>query len=141
MHQSSDLLVALMGMLSPHVFDDAPTDPWLGWKTFKEFARTAHEIPDPGVSVQIDPDGADDEVHLFLVRQLVAREGDQFVPTGAVVCEFVFAPRRRRPLEWREWSFEYPTFEAFVDAVEQHAVVSELLVTRPLRSFVYVKEA
>jgi hypothetical protein len=141
MHQSSYLLVVLMGMLSPQAFADAPTDPWHGWKVFKEFARAVHEEPDPGISVQVDPVGEREELHLFFVRQVVARKGDELVPSGAVVCEFVFAPRRRRPLEWREWSFEHPSFESFVDAVEQHPVVSELFVTNPLRSQVYVTEA
>ena len=140
-HQSPFLLAALLGLLAARGLAADALDPWRGWVVFKQFAREVSEAPDQGVSVQLDPVDDRDPLHLYFVRQVLAPDGDRLEPLGAVVCEFVFAPRRRRPLEWREWSFDHPTFDRFVDTVEQRPIFADLLVTRPLRSAVYWEEA
>jgi hypothetical protein len=40
-----------------------------------------------------------------------------------------------------QWSFDYSTFDRFVDAVEQEPLFQDLIVTRPVRSAVYWEEA
>jgi len=140
-HQSSALLAALLALFTARGLAPEALDPWRGWVVFKQFAREYAEQPDQGVSVQIDPVGDRRPIHLFLVRQVLAPEGDRLAPVGAVACEFVFAPRRRMPRELREWSFDYPTFDRFVDAVEQHPLFADLLLTPPLSTAVYWKEA
>ncbi len=138
--RSAVLLAALLGLLASHGLVASTLDPWRSWVLFKQFAREVAEDPDPGVSVQIDPSGDRQPIHVYFVRQVLQPVGDRLEPVGAVVCEFVFAPRRHRPLEWREWSFDHSTFERFVDAVEQYPHFADLLVTRPLRTDVYWEE-
>jgi hypothetical protein len=139
--RSSVLLAALLGILAAHSLDANALDPWRGWVAFKEFARQCDELPDQGISVQIATAGDHLPVHLFFIRQVLVREGDRLEPAGCVACEFVFAPRRQTPREWCEWTFDHATFERFVDVVEQNPLVADLLVTRPLSSFVYWEEA
>ena len=140
-HQSSVLLAALFAILTAHGLDPDALDPWRGWLAFKEFARTYDEQPDPGISVQIAPAGDHLPIHLYFIRQVLVQEGDRLEPAGAIACEFVFAPRRHAPREWREWSFDHSSFERFVDTVEQHPVVADLFVTRPMSSAVFWEEA
>ena len=140
-HQPTHLVVALLTLVAARGLVPESLDPWRGWVTFKEFARQVAEVPDPGVSVQVDPVEDRLPLHLYFSRQVLVPVGDRLEPVGAVVCEFVFAPRRHRPLEWREWSYDHPTFDRFVDAVEQYPLFADLLVTRPLSSAIYWKEA
>jgi hypothetical protein len=112
-------------------------DGWRGWMAFREFALSVHEAPDPGVSVQITPDPSEDAVRLVLMRQVTESRGDCLHPVGAVVCELTFAQTAEHVAEWDAWSFDYPTFERFVNAVEEHPVFQELIVRRPLASTVY----
>jgi hypothetical protein len=140
-YQSSYLLAMLLTLLAARGLQPEGLDPWHTWMVFKQFAREAAEEPDPGLSVQIDPVDDGRPIHLYLVRQLLVPEDDRLEPTGGVVCEFVFAPRRLRPREWREWSFDYPSFDRFVDVVEQNPVFADLLLTRPLHTAVYFEEA
>jgi hypothetical protein len=140
-HQSSYLLAALLGILATRGLSPEALDPWRGWVAFKEFARAVAETPDPGVSVQLEPEDGRQPIHLYLTRQVLVEDGERLEPVGAVVCEFVFAPRRRRPLEWREWSFDHSSFDRYVDAVEQYPLFADLLATRPLRSAVYWEAA
>ena len=137
-YQSSYLLALLLSILAARGLAAESMDPWRGWVAFKEFARRTAEMPDQGVSVQIAP--ADDRIHLFFGRQILVPERNRLEPAGAVVCEFEFAPRRRTAAGWQAWSFDCPTFERFVDLVEQHPPFADLLVTRPLRSAVYWEE-
>ena len=139
-HRSTLLLASLLSLLASHGLASDSLAPWRTWVVFKQFARSVAETTDPGVSVQVDPaDGR--SLHLFMTRQVLERVGDRLEPVGAVVCEFTFAPRRHRPLAWQEWSFDHPTFERFVDAVERTALFSDLMVTRPLSSSVSWEEA
>ena len=140
-HQSSSLLLVLLSLLAARGLVPEALDPWRAWVAFKEFARQVAEKPDHGVSVQVDPLGDRQPLHLFFTRQVLESAGDRLEPAGAVVVELVFAPRRRTPLEWREWSFDHGSFDRFVDAVEQYPLVADLLVTRPISSAVYWKDA
>lgn len=140
-HQSSALLAALLSLFAARGLAPEALDPWRAWVVFKQFAREYAEHPDHGISVQIDPVGDRRPIHLFFTRQVLAPEGDRLEPVGAVACEFIFAPRRRTPPEWREWSFDHATFERFVDAIEQHPLFADLLLTRPLSTAVYWEEA
>ncbi len=138
---SSSLLVVLLGLLAARGLQPDALDPWDAWVTFKDFARQVAVEPDHGVSVQVNPAGDRLPVHLCFTQQVLVPEGDRLEPAGAVIVEFVFAPRRRTPLAWHAWSFDHPTFEEFVDAVERNALVADLLVTKPLSSALYWLEA
>lgn len=139
--QSSVLLAALLAILAARGLDAESLDPWRTWIAFKQFAREVADQPDSGVSVQIAPDGDGRPLRLFLMRQILVPRGHQLEPLGGVACEFVFAPRRHTPREWREWSFDHSSFERFVDAVEQYPLFADLLTTRPLSTAVYWEEA
>lgn len=139
-HKSAYLVAALLSILAARGLDAETLDPWRGWVAFKQFAREVSEEPDPGVSVQLFH-VADGEVRLAFVRQVLEPVGDRLEPIGGVVCDFTFALRRRPMRDWRVWSFDYASFNRFVDVVEQHPGVSDLLVTRPLDSAVYWEEA
>ena len=140
-NRSTYLLAAMLGVLAARGLEPETLDPWRGWVAFKQFAREAAEAPDPGVSVQIEPLGHRSPIHLFFLRQAVVPDGNRLEPIGGVVCEFVFAPRRRTPRYWQAWSFDSPTFERFVDVVEQCPLFADLMVTRPLGSAVYWENA
>jgi|SRR5687768_7485803 len=139
-HKSAYLVAALLSILAARGLDAETIDPWRGWVAFKQFAREIGEEPDPGVSVQLFhvEDGG---VRLAFVRQVLEPVGDRLEPIGGVICDFTFAPRRRPMRDWRVWSFDYTSFDRFVDVVEQHPGVSDLFVTRPLDSAVYWEEA
>ena len=140
-HRASHLVAAFLTLLATRGLDAETLDPWRGWVAFKQFAREVAEYPDPGVSVQLFPVGNGREARLAFVRQVLEPVGDRLEPVGGVICDFTFAPRRRTPREWRAWSFDYASFDRFVDVVEQHPVVSDLLVTRPLDSAFYWEDA
>jgi hypothetical protein len=140
-HGSSYLVAALLSLLASKGLAPEALDPWYGWPAFKEFVRAVAEEPDPGVSVQLAPGGDRAPFRLYFTRQVLTPIGDRLEPVGAVVCEFVFAPRRRTPLMWAEWSLDYGTFERFVDVVEQTPIFADLLVTEPRRSAIYWEEA
>jgi hypothetical protein len=163
------LLQLFLGILVAHELAPSALDPWRGWLAFKEFARRTAEYPDPGVSVQFIAGGADGpEPSLIFLRQEVERDGDRLEPVSGVVCELRFASdtlnrgakqaghssrwttprwatprpgvRPSRPRAWAVWSFDFPTFERFVDAVEQEPEFQDLVVQRPLRSEVSYEE-
>jgi len=140
-NRSTYLLAAMLGVLAARGLGPETLDPWRGWMAFKQFAREVAETPDPGVSVQIQPLGHRGPIRLYLLRQVVTLEGKRLEPTGGVVCEFTFAPRRRLPRRWEAWSFESATFERFVDVVEQYPLFADLMVTRPRESAVYWEDA
>lgn len=139
--QSMVLLAALLGIFAARGLSSDALDPWRSWIAFKQFAREYQEQPDPGLSVQVAPDGDRRPVRLFLVRQILVPKDDRLEPIGGVACEFEFAPRRWTPRAWAEWSFDHPSFDRFVDAVEQYPLFADLLVTRPIRTGVYWQDA
>lgn len=140
-HQSKYLLAVLLGILAARGLAPESLDPWRGWVAFKQFAREVAESPDPGVSAQIAPIGDQLPIRLFFLRQVAVVEHDRLEPVGGVVCEFSFAPQRRTPREWEAWSFDFRDFERFIDSVEQHPLLADLVVTRPLATAVYWEEA
>lgn len=124
------LAIFAMNGISPEV-----ADPWDTWRSFKQFARTVHEVPDPGVSVQrVEPGAA--ESKLMLVRQIVEGEGKWLRPIGGAVCEVGFSDEDRGD-EWEIWSLDFPSFERFVDAVEQHPEFARLMTRLPAGGAVY----
>lgn len=138
--RSQYLLATLLALLGTRGLAPDALDPWRGWVTFKQFAREVAEHPDPGVSVQLTslPDRAG--IRLYFLRQVLAPEADRLEPVGGVVCEFVFPPRDRAPVDWDAWSFDFPTFERFVDLVEQHPAFAAVLTERPIATDVYWEE-
>src|SRR5688500_3107117 len=110
-NRSTYFLVAMLGVLVARGLAPETFDPWRGCVAFKHFAREVAETLDPVVSVQIEPLGHRGPIHLFFLRQVVVPDGDRLEPVGGVVCEFLFAPRRRTPRYWEAWSFDSPTFE------------------------------
>ena len=141
MHRASYLLQLFLSLLSARGLAVEAVDAWRGWVTFKQYARIVHEIPDPGVSVQIAPDRASDEVRVFFLRQAVEPEGNWLRPVGGVVCELTFSEPNVRAASFEFWTFDYGTFERFVDVVEQTPAFAELMVRRPTRSAVYWEDA
>ena len=165
MRRGQLLLQLLLAILGAHQLAPSALDPWRGWLAFKEFARRTAETPDPGVSVQFTAGGADGpDPSLVFVRQEVERDGDWLEPVAGVVCELRFSPdalrrgegrvgrsshwapprvgaRATQPRAWAVWSFDFPTFERFVDAVEQRREFQDLVVQRPLWSEVSYEEA
>lgn len=140
-HKSAYLVAALLSILAARGLDAETLDPWRGWVAFKQFAREIAVEPDPGVSVQIFRAEDGRSIRLAFVRQVLEPVDNRLEPVGGVICDFTFAPRRRPIRDWRVWSFDYASFHRFVDVVEQHPAVSDLLVTRPLDSAVYWEEA
>ena len=140
-HRSAHLVAAFLSILAARGLPAETLDPWRGWVAFKQFARQAAESPDPGVSVQIFPVGDRHNISLAFVRQVLEPVGERLEPVGGVICDFTFGPPRRRIREWRAWSFDYASFDRFVDVVEQHSSVTDLFVTPPLDSAVYWEDA
>lgn len=135
------LLKTLLLALATHGLSAENVTPWRGWVVFKEFARSVAEAPDPGVSVQIARDDANETVSLIFLRQVVEPAEDWLEPIGGVVCEMTFRQNIRRLPEFDAWSFEAAGFDRFVDTVESRADFQELTVSKPLHSSVYWLEA
>lgn len=135
------LLETLLLAIAAHGLTPETLMPWRGWVLFKEYVRSVAESPDPGVSVQISRDDADQTVSLIFVRQVVERVDDWLEPIGGVVCEITFEQGNKRLLEWDLWSFDSPTFERFVDVVQGSYAFDDLVGTKPLESSVYWLEA
>ena len=143
MEHASYLLQMLLTLLAMNGVAPEAADPWRGWMTFKQYARVVDEVPDPGVSVQL-LHGRGRAASLVFLRQVLEPEDDDWLePVGGVVLEFEYpsgaAPDRLR--EWEFWSFDYTTFDRFVDCVEQHEEFSHLMLQRPKRTRVYWQEA
>ena len=135
------LLSLFMLTLAAHGLAPEGLDPWRGWVAFKEFARAENEVPDPGVSVQFNRETEAGQTRLVFLRQETRNVEGELTPLGAVVCEFIFPSTADRPAAADQWSFDYSTFDRFVDVVEQEPLFQDLIVTRPLRSAVYWEEA
>ena len=131
------LLQVLLVAFAAHGLSPESLDTWRAWMAFREFALAAQETPDSGVSVQITPDPSEGAIRLGFVRQVAESRDDWLHPVGAVVCELTFVSTAAHAAEWDAWSFEYPTFDRFVSAVEEHPAFQELIVRRPLTSAVY----
>jgi hypothetical protein len=141
MYRASYLLQLFLSLLSARGLAAETVDAWRGWLTFKQYARIASEIPDPGISVQIVPERRSDEVRLVFLRQVVEPDGDWLEPVGGVVCELTLSEPNVRVSPFAFWSFDYGTFERFVDVVEQTPPFADLMARRPVRSAVYWEDA
>jgi hypothetical protein len=120
-----DHLSLLREVCDRHGISPNTKDVWRAWKVFKQFARTVDEIPDPGVSVQIYENESGVSVLAF-VRQVVEEDEDNLQPAGGLIWEFALNEAELiEPLEL--WSFDFRTFNDFVDSVEGHPAVSPLL--------------
>ncbi len=62
-------------------------------------------------------------------------------PVDGVVCESVSSKTRHPVPDRDQWSFDYASFERFVDIVEQEPVFQDLIVSQPLWSAVYWEDA
>lgn len=140
MSRSTHLISLLLALCAAQGVAPQSLNSWNAWKTFKGFARTVNEVPDPGVSVQLAV-RKDGSRSLIFLRQVVESSNDWLEPTGGVVWEFRFRPSSepRRRIEF--WSFGYETFEAFVDAVEQDAGVGRLFAKEAGRARLYWRKA
>ena len=141
MRRGQILLEMLLLALGAYGLGPEGLDPWRGWVIFKEFARAVAEAPDPGVSVQVTRDEAEETASLVFVRQVVEVTPGWLEPAGGVVCEFTFELGPRRLPEWEAWSFETASFDRFVDLVEENPAFQDLAVRPPIRSAVYWLEA
>jgi hypothetical protein len=135
------LLETLLLAIAAHGLTPETLTPWRGWVLFKEYVRSVAESPDPGVSVQISRNDADQTVSLFFVRQVVEQVDDWLEPIGGVVCEITFQQGKKRLLEWDLWSFDSPTFERFEVVVFSSYAFEDLVGTKPFESSVYWLEA
>lgn len=140
MQRAPYLVTALLGILAARGMTADAIDPWRGWIAFKHFARVVAEVPDPGVSVQLLPQ-ADGSASLMFLRQVVEGNAEGLEPIGGVVCELRFPAGAVKRRGWEFWSFDHPTFERFVDRVEQHPPFADLVLRRPEWSAVYWEDA
>jgi hypothetical protein len=141
MRRGQILLEMLLLALAAHGLGSEGLDPWRGWVVFKQFARAVAEMPDPGVSVQITRDDANETVSMVFLRQVGDQEDDWFEPAGGVVCEFTFPSGPRHIAEWEAWSFETASFDRFVHLVEENSSFQDLVVSGPGSTAVYWLEA
>jgi hypothetical protein len=125
------LLSIFLLTLAAHGLAPGSLDPWRGWMAFKEYARMTSEFPDPGMSVQFTPVTEDGEAQLIFLRQKLEPRKQWLAAVGGVVCELRFEPLRRDTRAWDLWSFDYSSFERFVDVVEQEPAFQDLMVKRP----------
>ena len=140
MSRMEKLLAAFLAILAVHGLQVDALDPWRGWLAFKEYARATWELPDEGVSVQVGLDG-DQETHLYFLRQAAVLTADRLEPVGGVVCDLCYAAQSAPTPTPEYWSFDYATFDRFVDVVEQDPMIAALFLQRPLSSQVYWEEA
>ena len=141
MHLAGYLLQMLLTTLSGHGLAPEALDPWRAWVLFKQYARIVDESPDPGVSVQLTSNRHDKTISLIFVRQAVEPGEDWLAPTGGAVVELTFAAPEHPGPNVELWSFDYPSFDRFVDIVEQTPAIADRLVEAPLRSSVYWQPA
>ena len=134
------LLTALFALLAARGLAAECLDPWRGWLGFKEFSRQITEHPDPGVSVQITT-LSNGMRRMYYLRQVLERRGRRLEAIGGVAVEFTFDPAPRFLPDWDAWSFDYGSFERFVDAVEQHPSFARLMAERPIATDVYWEDA
>ncbi|MGH7604087.1 MAG: hypothetical protein ACRENK_08845 [Gemmatimonadaceae bacterium] len=135
------LLDMLLLACAAHGLGAERLEPWQGWILFKQYAREVSETPDPGVSVQLTEDKKEQTVSLVFLRQMVEEVEDRLKPTGGVVCDFTFPLEGRHVPDWEAWSFDFPTFERFIDVVEGHGAFQDLVVARPISRTIYWLEA
>jgi hypothetical protein len=140
-HLAAYLLQMLLAILGNHGLAAEALDPWRAWVIFKQYARVVDESPDPGVSVQLSRNHRDHTVSLLFVRQAVEIQEDWLDPTGGAVIEFTFEDSGRPEPHVELWSFDYGSFERFVDVVEQTPAIADRLLQAPLRSSVYWQPA
>ena len=141
MHQASYLLPMLLTLLSSRGLAAESLDPWRAWVVFKQFARVVDESPDPGVSVQLYRTSKDTTT-LSFIRQVVEPEEDGWLePVGGVCVDLAFDDTDRKESEVSLWSFDFGSFERFVDEVEQNPAIAERLVQSAVRAEVYWEEA
>ena len=141
MRRSSTLLPCFLGLLAARGLAPEALDTWRAWIVFKQYARAVAETPDPGVSVQIECRPGSSTAHLYFVRQVVEPDEDWLRPVGGVVCEFSFSNAPASATTFEAWSFDWRSFERFVDVVEAHPGFADLVGRRPVASTVYWEEA
>jgi hypothetical protein len=141
MKRPAALLSMLVGLLSARGLAAEALDSWRAWVVFKHYARLVDETPDPGISVQIERHRVSGEATLYMVRQVVEDDRDRLEPVGGVVCELTFSAPPATVTDFEAWSFEYGTFEHFVDLVEGEPGFADLIARRPTRSAVYWEDA
>lgn len=141
MHQAGYLIQMLLTIIAGRGLAPESLDPWRAWVAFKQFARMVDEAPDPGVSVQLTRNRRARTVNLFLVRQAVEPEADRLEPTGGVVVELTFDDPGSPGPDQEFWSFDYGSFERFVDVVEQTPEIADRFTQVPRGSKVYWEDS
>lgn len=142
MHHASYLLSMLLTMVASRGLAAEALDPWRAWVVFKQYARIVDESPDPGVSVQLVRYPGYWHSNLSFIRQVVERQEDDWLePVGGVIVEFELEDPDRSHAHEELWSFEFGSFERFVDAVEQNPAIADRLVQRPIKSRIYWEDA
>jgi hypothetical protein len=134
------LLHMLLTLLAARGLAPDALDPWRTWIAFKEYARAIDDEPDPGVSVQLIH-REDQTASLIFLRQVLKSERDQLTPVGGVVCEMIYPPNVAERPDWEFWTFDYSTFERFIDIVESHSPFTHLMLRWPGSSAVYWEDA
>ena len=141
MHQASYLLPMLLAMLAGRGLAPETLDPWRAWVVFKQFVRVVDEVPDPGVSVQLTRTTRR-TVTLSFVRQVVEQgDDDWLVPVGGLVVQCEFDNWKPGDDEPEFWSFDFGSFDRFVDLVEQNPAIADRLTQKASRSRVSWEDA
>jgi hypothetical protein len=159
MYDYRQALPVLRQALVAQRLDPERLDPWLAWKTFKQFLRSAEWNDSEFVFVGLGIEHQDDQYwHLTLVREfehlgrtipqpsLLRKEHLQRKPREPtalwdVVCDLRYplaGPFAKGRSEYS--SGHYPTIEAFVGAVEADSLFQAAMAAAPVGSTLYEEE-
>jgi hypothetical protein len=141
LHQASYLFQMLLTILAGRGLAPEALDPWRAWVAFKQYVRLVDEAPDPGISVQLTRNRRAGALKLLLLRQAVEPVDNWLEPAGGVVVELTFDDQGMSGPDLEFWSFDYGSFERFVDVVEQTPAIADLLTQAPRSSEVYWEDA
>jgi len=160
MYDYRQALPVLRQALVAQRLDPDQLDPWLAWKTFKQFLRSAEWNDSEIAFVGLGIEHKDDQYwHLTFVREfehlgptlprtpLLREEHFQREPPEPkalwdVVCDLRYPLAGPFATSRAEYSSgQYSTVEAFVGAVEADPIFQAAMATQPVGSSLYEEEA
>ena len=109
-------------MLERAGLDPDHLDLWEAWKVFKEFVKAPVAADGEGVCFFAWQDEGEEgrRVHLQILRQFTAIEGEESVPIRNAGLGLIYDPAGFDLTEEVEfWSYDFPTFADFAAHVER----------------------